>query len=217
MMKIVKPVLGEQLDDLEDVASFAGKSRLEETAIVYRRIKGACVSEADLSGLNFEHVLFEHCRLINCSFEKSSFTDTVFKSCDLSNSVFQGSYFNRCELIAAKAVGTNFGDSCMTNVGIDQSNFKYANFNAVRFEKIAISHSDFSDAFVTGCRLKGVLFNALQLVKTSFFDTPLRGIDFTSSRMEGIVVSAKGAELQGAVVNLRQAADLAKLLGVVIR
>lgn len=51
---------------------------------------------------------------------------------------------------------------------------------------------------------------------TSFFGTLLNGLDFTSSRMEGIVVSDTGKELRGAIVSVSQAADLARVLGLVI-
>ena len=76
---------------------------------------------------------------------------------------------------------------------------------------------DLSEAFLAQCRHKGLVFRECTLMGTSFFGTLLYGLDFTRSRMEGIVVSDTGKELRGAIVNVSQAADLARVLGLVIR
>ena len=47
------------------------------------------------------------------------------------------------------------------------------------------------------------------------FETNLKGIDFTTSNIEGIVVSIK--DLKGAIVSEMQAIELAKLLGIIIK
>ena len=49
----------------------------------------------------------------------------------------------------------------------------------------------------------------------NFFRTPLSGIDFSRCTLEGI--QAAGQELRGMIVSERQAAGLARLLGIVIR
>lgn len=52
---------------------------------------------------------------------------------------------------------------------------------------------------------------------TSFFNTFLRGIDFSNCKIEGIKVSNNYKELYDVIVDVYQAADLAKLLGVMIK
>ena len=44
--------------------------------------------------------------------------------------------------------------------------------------------------------------------------TPLAGIDLTTDRIEGLLLT--GGELKDAMVNMEQAANLAKLLGLKI-
>lgn len=56
-----------------------------------------------------------------------------------------------------------------------------------------------------------------RFIATDFFRTPLKDLDFTTCTLEGISVSDGGSELQGAVVNLYQAAELARLLGVIVK
>ena len=59
-------------------------------------------------------------------------------------------------------------------------------------------------------------FQQCDLSEADFLHTPLKGIDFTSNMLSRITVSGS-QELRGAVVNIFQAAELSKLLGVVIK
>ena len=52
---------------------------------------------------------------------------------------------------------------------------------------------------------------------TSFYKTALTGVDLTSCTLSGPVFSDTAWELKGAIVDLYQAAALAKRFGVVIR
>ena len=54
-----------------------------------------------------------------------------------------------------------------------------------------------------------------ELIGVNFSHTSLSGVDLTQCRLEGIRIA--GGELKGAVVTPYQAAELALLLGVVIR
>lgn len=74
-----------------------------------------------------------------------------------------------------------------------------------------------SDAFFATCSLKQMKLDQSQFINTEFFKTPLKDLDFTTCILEGISVSTEGNELKGALVNVYQAAELAKLLGIVIK
>ena len=51
----------------------------------------------------------------------------------------------------------------------------------------------------------------------NFFKTPLKGVDFTSCRLQAPTLSLGGPELRGAEVTLFQAAELAGQMGVIIK
>ena len=53
--------------------------------------------------------------------------------------------------------------------------------------------------------------------RASFFHTSLKGMDLRGNDVEGIIVSEEKNELRGAVADIYQAADLAKLMGIVIK
>ena len=72
-------------------------------------------------------------------------------------------------------------------------------------------------AVFSQCRVKEVSWDRAGLSGASFFKTPLRGMDFTTCEIGGLVLSDGCEELRGAVVDLYQAAELAKRLGLVIK
>lgn len=213
----IKPFIGNHLEECNDFPLLAKECKAEDDVIAYRRFSGICIQEEDLSGISFEHVIFENCRMVHCSFSGGNFTDVIFRSCELSNCDFSSSYFLRTEIQAVKGIGANFNEARLIHVKIADSNFSYANFNEVRMDRFSALQSDFSEAFLTASRLKDTSVHEVCFNKANFYRTSLKGIDLTTCRISGIVISMEARELKGAVVNMFQAVELAKLLGVVVR
>ncbi|MEA1883559.1 MAG: pentapeptide repeat-containing protein, partial [Thermotogota bacterium] len=67
------------------------------------------------------------------------------------------------------------------------------------------------------CTLKNFLPNQTNFQGAEFLHTSLKGIDFTTCRIDGIRVSNKYQELTGMIVNTYQAAELSKLMGIIVR
>ena len=65
---IIKPVIGNHLEECNDFPVLAKECREEDDIIAYRRLSGICLQEEDLSRISFEHVIFENCRMIHSSF-----------------------------------------------------------------------------------------------------------------------------------------------------
>ena len=143
---IIKPVIGNHLEECNDFPVLAKECREEDDIIAYRRLSGICLQEEDLSRISFEHVIFENCRMIHSSFSGGNFTDTVFRSCELSNCDFSSSCFCRTEIQAVKGIGANFNEARLFHVKIADSNFSYANFNEVKADHFTALQSDFSEA-----------------------------------------------------------------------
>jgi len=216
-MKLIKPILMEDLKESQDLYSLIKEAWQEDGDIRFRLIKGANLSEEDFSRLSFEHVVFENCHLTDCNFCKASFTDVVFRSCDLSNSDFTDGYFNRCEFNNTKGVGVKLVDGSLTNMAIVDCNFRYAEFGGASIDRLLVDKSDLSESLFNECSFKQVEFKESSFNRTSFFKTMLKGIDFTQCEINGITVSDSFWELKGAMVNEFQAVELSKLLGIVVK
>lgn len=212
-MKIKKPDIAKVLSSTVNLLN------AEDNAvdIVQQHIKDIDISGFSAHELSFRGVIFENCKLLDCDWEKASFIDVIFKNCDLSNSNFHDAYFNTCELIGGKAVGLNLQNASLQHVLISDCNFDYAYFDNSKFNSVIFKLSDLSNVSFTEVRFQNVELDEVKLHNTCFFKTSLRDIDFTSCQMSKIGLSNDFRELRGAVVNLYQAADLAKLLGVVVK
>lgn len=215
--KLLTPILPEAMDFvLEDVDELY-RRKDQEDAVSDVLIRNLHVTEEDLSHMRFSAVIFENCIFQDCSFEKGEFTDVAFRACDISNCNFEDSYINRAEFSSSKGMGTKFCGNTMLHTVIKDCNFNYANFDSSRLEHIRVTDSQVRGGSLTQCRCKAFEWNRTNLENASFFKTMMKGMDFTSSTIQGLVMSDNCAEIKGAVVDLYQAAELAKYLGIVIK
>ena len=98
-----------------------------------------------------------------------------------------------------------------------ENSFSYAAFFSAKLTGVQFLTCDLSGADMVECTLKDFAFEETRLTGASFFKTSLAGIDLTGCPLEGIRVSEHYTELRGAIVDLFQAAELAKLLGITIK
>ena len=173
--------------------------------------------DEDLSGIDYTIVVFENCKLLNCNFTKAGFTNVRFKECDISNCNFENGYFNQVEFVSCKGVGCKFSNSTIKHVRFVDSNFTYSNFEQSKFQKVIITSSNFGNACIAEGILKDLVLEDVTLENCDFFKTPLKGIDFRESRIDGILLSDTHNELVGAIVDTYQAASLARFLGIEVK
>lgn len=215
--KLLAPILsGEEELILTDTRELYSKIEREEE-VRDALLQNIRMTGEDISRMQFSAVIFENCLFQDCSFEKGEFTDVIFRSCDFSNCGFEDCYLNRTEFISSKGVGTRFCGSTMLHARISDCNFRYANFDGSKMEHIHFSTSELEGSFLTQCRMKDIVWDQVNLNNASFFKTMLKGMDFTSSTIHSLVLSDECRELKGAVVDLYQAAELAKFLGIVVK
>lgn len=187
----------------------------EEIPLRGMKIRGGVFHSLDLNGLAVKETVFENCEFIGTALEKADFTDVTFRSCNLSNALLRDSYMNRCRLSSCKGVGLGLPEGFLQNIIIENSNFQYANFDSAEMKNIAITGSDFTAANLSHCRLTNFFPKETRLISVNFFKTPLKGIDLTDCPIDGLILS--GEELKGAIVTAYQAADLARLLGLIVK
>ncbi|WP_187389319.1 pentapeptide repeat-containing protein [Acetobacterium wieringae] len=108
-----------------------------------------------------------------------------------------------------------FFQAQLENFLATDSSFQYANFSKAKLKALEISQCDFSEATISECKLTQIKLDDVNFSQTSFFKTPLKGLDFTSCQIDGLIVSIEA--LSGAVVTTFQAAELAKLMGLIVR
>lgn len=216
-VKIRKPKLAPDLAVCTDLRSALQESVEMEDDIIDLHIQGQTLENEEFDNLYFENVRFDHCTFSKVLMERCSFRNVVFDSCAFPNCDFSRSWFGQCEFKSSQLVGCNFGESRFTDFIVEKSALRYANFTSAQFDKCLIADCDLSDTFFAGCTLKSFETYGSQFIRTEFFRTALKNVDFSACELEGICVSENAEELKGAVVNTFQAVELSRLLGLVIK
>lgn len=189
----------------------------EGTDIEHCHVKGVFLEDMDFGGIYFRNVIFEDCRLLGCRFSRCGFVDVLFKDCDLSNCDCSNAYFDRCEVDSSKWMGVDLSKGSMKQLTLKNSNLQYSNWDSSTVHGLSVVDCEMHNAIFSECTLKSIEWRNVQFVNTDFFKTPLKGIDFSRCEIENLLVSDNHTELQGAIVNTFQAADFARLLGLVVR
>ena len=217
MKQIIEPWMPQSLPRIDGGETMFKELRDQEERVAEMQFFNLTIQKEDFDGICVSKVIFDHCTFLDCTFLKGEFTDVVFQSCDFSNSDFSDGYFNRCRFLASKGMGTKFCGCSIQNLLISECNLNYSNFDSCKLEKIRIEKSQLSGGNFSQCRCKNVSWENNRLTGASFFKTMLNGMDFSTSDINGIALSDDLRELKGAVMDLYQAAELMKRLGVIVK
>lgn len=216
-VKVIQPVFSDELVRSEETESVLGAAANADERVQGMEFLNGVSEEKNYVNLVVSGTKFVNCRFWECSFEKAEFVDVVFQSCDFSGCNMENAYFNRVEFVTCKGVGTKFAGSILKHTFINECNFNYANFDAARIENMKVQNTEMNGSNVTQCKCKAVGWHKAGLANASFFKTSMRGMDFRDSVIDGIVLSDDCRELKGAIVDLYQAAELAKRMGLVVK
>ncbi len=213
-MKLLTPRITEHPAPNADFEALVCVAREEETEIEAYDFFSLAKDEGSFQKIRFHDCVFENCRFTDSDFKKSEFIDVIFRTCDFSGCSFESAYFNRCAFLSCKAVGGNLHRAFLQDVSLADSSLRYANFTLSKWRSVLVAHTSLAEAALEECAFKNIIFDKADLTRAQFFKTPLKGVDLSSSRIDGISVSPY--ELNGAKVNAAQAAELAKLLGLIV-
>lgn len=197
--------------------TLASAAREDDTQLFALHFAQQVLSYEDLFGLSMSGCLLEGCKLTQCDFGKADFVDVVFQNCDLSGSDFSESSLVRCRFIDCKGVGLRARSARLRHVELEGCNFSYGIFDENDWQNVAVQGCSLEHGAFAGCKLKLVTTRASKWSGINFFQTALKGMDFTTCELEGISISDELWELKGAAVTRDQAGDLARLMGVLIQ
>lgn len=210
--KLTTPRIAVSLDDMPlSVLCDPDRGTLEAVELC-----GLHATETSFVELEVSSGRFSNCQFLSCDITGALFTDIAFEGCDFSNSVFDSAAFTRCTFNDCKFAGASFTEALWEQVAAKDCTFAYGAFNRCLWKTVRARACDFLSVDMSEMELCGISLDDDRFVGTSFFRTKLVGLDFTSCRLEGIVISDAMDEVYGAKFGLYQAAALARRLGVII-
>lgn len=168
----------------------------------------------DLFGLGFERCLFVDCRLTGCDFTRATFRDVQFLRCDLSGAHFDDAGLHSVQFCDCRALGAYFSGALWDKVSVSGGVFDYVNLCHAEWRSCTLAGS-FRDAALAELTVKKTDVAGCNFSRSDWSHAHIAGLDFTKAVIEGGVFSP--LNLNGIVVTQEQAADLARLLGVIIK
>lgn len=192
------------------------EARLEDDCIKDSVFTGETIIDCDLTQLEFNEVEFNKCNFVSCNFSKAGFYNTIFKNCNISNCIFDESYWKQWQICGCKGDGASFINSHFKYGQIEDSSFCYSNFSQSVVDDLIISNSQCKHISFMQSKLKKMVCNKVVFSGAEFFKTPLKGIDFSTCEIDGMMVSELLTELKGAKISALQALDIARMTGVII-
>lgn len=217
IVSVNSAVVPEGMDEEDNLAEVLDTAMEYGDDVSVHFFKDCIVADREIDRISFEKILFDHCSFENVDFDGCSFDNVIFKNCSFVKCSFSGGIFLRCEFSGSKCIGGNFTSASFIDLTIKNSSFRYANFTSSRLDRVCIKSCDMRGAFLARCSLKNTLFSETDFTEGEFFQTSLSGMDLTSCKIFGVRFSDGAPEIKDATVDMYQAADLARLLGVKIK
>lgn len=162
---------------------------------------------------------FFECKFIKVTFtnhiRRAMFTDVIFENCDFSNidmreCVFRRVIFRKCRMTGVDLTQGTFEDVC-----IESSQGQYANFNSSKMKDCVLKDNVLVESGFSMCKLNELEIDSCDFSRAEFYDTRLKGLDFSTSEISGIILDIN--TLKGIIVNEEQAIACAKLLGIIVK
>lgn len=175
-----------------------------------------CYFSSASQPIRLSDVTFERCEFQQTDFENSEWLDCRLIHLNLSNHSLNSSVFYRCVFEKCQLTGTNFYFNHWKNNQVIESKANYLNLSESALENCSFTDCFLPDSYFQSVKIKKTLaFIRCELEEADFFDTPLKGVDFSKSIFSNLRVSPN--QLKGCIINPYQAASLIQLLGVKIK
>lgn len=193
------------------------RAAAEEETLSGLTLEGLVLTGEDLSGLELRDVTLQRCRFPGCGWTGVSFTDVVFHTCDLSGGCFDAAFFLRAALTDCRASAIRLQRCRMRQAKLEDCRLFEADFTGCKLQNTAFSRCKLEHARFPQSQFSQVSFAHCDLIGANFVHTLLKDVDLTTCVIDALTLSESCAELRGAVVDLWQAAGLARRLGLIIK
>ncbi|MCW0952818.1 pentapeptide repeat-containing protein [Weissella ceti] len=165
--------------------------------------------------VRLEQVTLQHCSFDQSDFSQSEWQDCVIEQCDFSQADFSEaivyrSTFNQTKLMGANFTKSRFKQTTIKSTMADYAIFAESDWQAVTFKDVNLRDTSFQATKIR----QGLEFIDCQLDDADFYETPLKGVDFSRSHFTSIRFTM--AQAQGAIMSAEQAIQIALNQGITV-
>jgi len=162
--------------------------------------------------VTFERTSFKQMTMQRAHLRGLRLEDVRFEACDLADSSWELLSASRVELLGCRLIGLQATDGRVEDMLIKGCNAVHAQFWSTVFKRVRFESCNLSETNFQSADLTGVIFDRCDLRGAKMADAKLVGADLRSSQLDRARIGIK--ELQGAIVSIEQAVDIARKLGV---
>lgn len=165
--------------------------------------------------IRLDNVTLQHCTFDQSDFSQSEWQDCVISQCDFSQADFSEAIVYRTKFEQTKLMGTNFTKSRFKQVAIKSAMADYAIFAESDWQAVAFADVRLRDTSFQATKIRqGLEFIDCELDDADFYDTQLKGVDFSRSHFVSIRFTM--AQAQGAIMSAEQAIQIALNQGITV-
>jgi uncharacterized protein YjbI with pentapeptide repeats len=179
------------------------------------RLDASALTRTKASSVRFDGVHMVGVALDESELPNLTWQDVVCERCNLSMVNWRGGKLNRAVVRGCRLTGGKLVEGQLQSVRFVDCHLDYASFADTRFRHVVFESCKLREVSFRGADLTGTGFVECDLTGADFAGAKLQGADVTSSKLDGITVGA--GEVRGLIVSRQQAADLARLFGLVVR
>lgn len=165
--------------------------------------------------VRLDNVTLKHCTFDQSDFSQSEWQDCVIEQCDFSQTDFSEAIVYRTTFSQTKLMGANFTKSRFKNVTVKSAMADYAIFAESDWQAVIFSDVRLRDTSFQATKLKqGLEFIDCELDDADFYETSLKGVDFSRSHFASIRFTMDQA--QGSIMSAEQAIQIALNQGITV-
>lgn len=165
--------------------------------------------------VRLDTVTLQHCTFDQSDFSQSEWQDCVITQCDFSQADFSEAILYRTTLQQTKLMGANFTKSRFKNVTIKSAMADYAIFAESDWQAVVFFDVRLRDTSFQATKIRqGLEFIDCELDDADFYDTRLKGTDFSRSHFASIKFTIEQA--QGSIMSAEQAIQIALNQGITV-
>ncbi len=191
------------------------KKEFEDEETIYDSDFKDIVVSSIYRNIKIDGCRFRSCKFKNLDLEQIEWIDVVFDHCEFDHVCLSGSTLCRVHFIGCRVSGLEMTNALIQDVLFQSTKGNYCNFSGSKLKDCAFTQSDFSFSSFVHCDWMHSSFDYCNLDDSEWLNTPLKGIDFSTSSISNILVS--NDLLKGVIVNERQALEFVRILGIVIK
>ncbi len=181
-------------------------------------LTGECLEGMDFRESRFFQITLTGSNLKMADFAGSTFDHASFLACDFSRATFHGSHFKDCTFEGCKMEAVDYSRCIFTHTTWKETNMRYAIMeNAVLKKGCSFLKYNMEEMTLCHMKLAKTLWETCNLQRANLTGTSFSEQNLAGSSLGHISLSCDYHELRGMEVDIATAADIATLLGVILR